>query len=56
MTWRDCSTPKEFLYKGLMQASGFYIGSSLVLLFMSAALKPSPVAFVRLSLDISYIL
>ncbi|TDL23093.1 hypothetical protein BD410DRAFT_859597 [Rickenella mellea] len=47
ITWSDCATPKEFIHKGLMQASGFYIGTSLVLLFFSAALSASPVAFWR---------
>lgn len=46
MTWRECTTQKEFLLKGLTQASGFYTGTGLIFFFMSVALKPSPVAFV----------
>ncbi|KAH8115275.1 hypothetical protein DFH11DRAFT_96980 [Phellopilus nigrolimitatus] len=47
LKWRDCSTPREFLQRGLSQASGFYIGSGAILVGMSAVMKPSPVAFWR---------
>ena len=48
LIWRDCITPKDYLKRGLMQASGFYIGTGSILILMSVGLKPSPVAFVRL--------
>ncbi len=47
LTWRDCKTMKEYLKKGLIQGSGFYITSGIVLLLMSSLMRPSPVAFVR---------
>ncbi|KZT22476.1 DnaJ-domain-containing protein [Neolentinus lepideus HHB14362 ss-1] len=47
LTWSHCTTVREYLRHGLMQASGFHIVSSVVLLFLSAIGKPSPVAFWR---------
>jgi len=47
LTWRDCKTMKEYLKKGLIQGSGFYITSGVVLLLMSSLMRPSPVAFWR---------
>lgn len=48
MAWRDCKTPKDYIRRGLTQASGFYIGTGGILLLMSAAMGRSPVTFVSL--------
>jgi len=47
LTWRDCKTTKEYLKKGLIHGSGFYIASAVILLLMSGLTRPSPVAFWR---------
>ena len=47
LEWRELSTPKEYLWRGLQHASGFYIASMLLLVVVSFLMRPSPVAFVR---------
>ncbi|TFK50861.1 DnaJ-domain-containing protein [Heliocybe sulcata] len=47
LAWSHCTAVREYLRHGLMQASGFHIVSAVVLLFLSAIGKPSPVAFWR---------
>ncbi|KAI5123794.1 hypothetical protein M0805_009089 [Coniferiporia weirii] len=47
LNWRDCSSPREFIWRGLMQSSGFYIVTGFILISMSVVAKPSPVAFWR---------
>ncbi|KAK0493047.1 DnaJ-domain-containing protein [Armillaria luteobubalina] len=47
LTWRQLSTPREYLRQGLMQSSGFHIVSGLVLVFYSSIGRESPVKFWR---------
>ncbi|EIN06592.1 DnaJ-domain-containing protein [Punctularia strigosozonata HHB-11173 SS5] len=47
LSWSKCTTVREYLRHGLMQASGFHIVTGVILLLMGAVGKPSPVAFWR---------
>jgi hypothetical protein len=47
LTWKTCKTPREFLYQGILQSSGYHIVSFAALLFWSAIGRPSPASFVR---------
>lgn len=44
--WRDCITPKDYLRRGIQNASGFYIGSALILTIVTLLMPSTPVAFV----------
>ncbi|TBU27885.1 DnaJ-domain-containing protein [Dichomitus squalens] len=45
--WSQCSTLREYIRHGLMQASGFYITSTCILLLLSASGRTGPVAYWR---------
>jgi hypothetical protein len=47
-SWKDLSTPREYIRRGLFSASGFYIGSGALLLLVSIFGKSSSLSFVRL--------
>lgn len=47
-SWKDLSTPREYIRRGLSSASGFYFGSGALLLLMSIFGKSSSLSFVRL--------
>ncbi|KAF8663653.1 hypothetical protein AX16_000895 [Volvariella volvacea WC 439] len=47
LSWKDCSTPREYLHRGLLQSSGYHITVGAGLLFWSAIGQPSPVSFWR---------
>ena len=46
LEWNQCSTLREYIRHGLMQASGFYITTVCILLLLSASGRPGPVAYV----------
>jgi len=47
LSWKDCTTTREYLHHGLMQSSGYHIVTGACLLLFSAIGQPSPVAFWR---------
>ncbi|KAI0740977.1 hypothetical protein C8Q76DRAFT_689652 [Earliella scabrosa] len=47
LEWSQCTTLREYIRHGLMQASGFYITSVCILLLLSASGRPGPVAYWR---------
>ena len=48
LTWRNCTTLREYIRHGLMQSAGYHIVSICALLLFSTTGKPTPVSFVRL--------
>ncbi len=42
----SCSTLREYIRHGLMQASGFYITSVVILVILSTSGRSGPVAYV----------
>lgn len=49
LSWKTCSTQREFLHQGILQASGYHIVTGAALLFWSTIGRPSPVSFVRVT-------
>ncbi|KAF9442048.1 DnaJ-domain-containing protein [Macrolepiota fuliginosa MF-IS2] len=47
LSWRTCTTQRDFLHQGILQASGYHIVTGAALLFWSTIGKPSPVSFWR---------
>ncbi|KAF8637784.1 hypothetical protein AX17_002575 [Amanita inopinata Kibby_2008] len=50
LSWEDCTTPAEYIRRGLLQATAYHIVVGAALLFWSAIGKPSPVSFWRYTL------
>jgi hypothetical protein len=55
LTWKSCSTQREFLHHGILQASGYHIVTGAALLFWSTIGRPSPVSFVRVTASEAYL-
>ncbi|KAF9510425.1 hypothetical protein BS47DRAFT_1300221 [Hydnum rufescens UP504] len=47
VSWKDLSTPREYIRRGLSSASGFYIGSGALLLLISILGKSGSLSFWR---------
>ncbi|KAI0664003.1 hypothetical protein C8Q70DRAFT_905118 [Cubamyces menziesii] len=47
LKWQQCTTPREYLRHGLLQATGFYLVSVCSLIFFSFLSSSSPVSFWR---------
>ncbi|KAH8103268.1 DnaJ-domain-containing protein [Cristinia sonorae] len=47
LTWKNCTTLREYIRHGLMQSAGYHIVSICALLLYSAVGKQSPVSFWR---------
>lgn len=47
LEWANCSTVRDYLYRGLQQSLGFHIASFVFLVAASFIGQPSPVAFWR---------
>ncbi|KAJ3569469.1 hypothetical protein NP233_g5023 [Leucocoprinus birnbaumii] len=47
LSWKSCSTQREYLYHGILQSSGYHIVTGAALLFWSTIGKPSPISFWR---------
>ncbi|CAL1711494.1 unnamed protein product [Somion occarium] len=47
LSWKNCTTLREYIRHGLMQSTGFHIASLCTLLLFSSVGKPSPIAFWR---------
>ncbi|TCD65568.1 hypothetical protein EIP91_002488 [Steccherinum ochraceum] len=47
LTWKNCSSIREYVRHGLMQSAGYHIVTVCALLLYSAVGKPSPISFWR---------
>lgn len=47
LSWKDCTTPSDYIRRGLLQAAGYHVVVGAALLFWSNISQPSPVSFVR---------